>query len=77
VCRLFTAVGGASCPQTASASSSVLTIPRPCSAIVGADDPAAVQRQNGQRRLAPQAVHRPRLTPNHNVDWSQQTYLHP
>ena len=31
--------------------------------LVGADDPAAVKRQNGQHRLAPQAVHRPRLTP--------------
>ena len=36
-----------------------------------------VKRQNGQDCLAPQARHQPRLTPNHDVDWSQKTYLHP
>ena len=40
--------------------------------LAGADDPAAVKRQNGQDRLAPQAVHRPQLTPDHDVDWSPE-----
>jgi hypothetical protein len=36
-----------------------------------------VKRQNRQDRLAPQAVQRPQLAPNHDVDWPQKTYLHP
>ena len=61
---MFTAVGGAA------------LAPDRVDQLVGADDLAAVQRQNGQDRLAPQAMYRPRLAADHDVDWPQKTYLH-
>ena len=43
---------------------------------IGADDLTAMQRQNGQHRLAPQPMHRPRLTPDHDVNRPKKTYPH-